>query len=87
MQSSPAWGYLAERGLNRNRARRFFAGLAGVSVIYFIGTAWLTVGFLGGDIAKGFTLGVAPFIVIDLIKAIIASAATEGARLWLNRSR
>jgi len=80
-------GYLVERGLNRNRAWRFFASLAGVGAIYFIGTAWLTVGCLGGDAAKGFTLGVAPFIVIDLIKAVIASAATAGARLWLNGSR
>jgi biotin transport system substrate-specific component len=80
-------GYLAERGLNRNRAWRFFASLAGIGVIYFIGTTWLTVGFLGGDAAKGFTLGVTPFIVIDLIKAVIASGATEGARLWLSGSR
>ena len=80
-------GYLAERGLDRNRAWCFFAGLAGVGAIYFVGTAWLTVGFLGGDAAKGFALGVAPFIVIDLLKALIASAAAEGAWLWLNRSR
>ncbi len=80
-------GYLAERGLNRNRARRFFAGLAGVGVIYFIGTTWLTHMFLGGDWTKGWLVGVAPFIVIDMIKALIASATAEGARLWLNRSK
>jgi biotin transport system substrate-specific component len=80
-------GYLAERGLHRNRALRFFAGLAGVSVIYFIGTAWLTRLFLNGDWLKGWTLGIAPFIVIDLIKALIASATAEGARVWLNRSK
>lgn len=79
-------GYLAERGLNRNRALRLLAGLAGVGVIYFIGTTWLTHMFLGGDWAKGWALGVAPFIVIDLVKALIASATAEGARAWLNRS-
>jgi len=79
-------GYLAERGLNRNRALRLVAGLAGVSVIYFIGTAWLTHLFLNGDWAKGWALGVAPFIVIDIVKALIASATAEGARAWLNRS-
>ncbi|MBP7687028.1 MAG: biotin transporter BioY [Thermoflexales bacterium] len=79
-------GYLTERGLNRNRALRLVAGLAGVSVIYFIGTAWLTHMFLGGDWAKGWVLGVAPFIVIDIVKALIASATAEGARAWLNRS-
>lgn len=78
-------GYLAERGLNRNRALRWLAGIAGASVIYFIGTAWLTHLFLGGDWARGWALGVAPFIVIDLVKALVASAAAEGARGWLNR--
>ena len=80
-------GYLAERGLNRNRALRLLAGLAGVGVIYFIGTAWLTHMFLGGDWAKSWALGVVPFIVIDIIKALIASATAEGARVWLNRSK
>lgn len=80
-------GYLAERGLHRNRALRLLAGLAGVGVIYFIGTAWLTHMFLGGDWAKGWALGVAPFIVIDLVKALIASVTAEGARTWLNRSK
>jgi biotin transport system substrate-specific component len=80
-------GYLAERSLHRHRAWRFFASLAGVGAIYFTGTAWLTVGFLGGDVRHGFTLGVAPFIVIDLIKALIASAAADGARVWLSRSK
>lgn len=80
-------GYLAERGLNRNRALRLVASLAGVGVIYFIGTAWLTHMFLNGDWAKGWALGVAPFIVIDIAKALIASATAEGARVWLNRSK
>lgn len=80
-------GYLAERGLNRNRALRLIAGLAGVSVIYFSGAAWLTPMFLGGDWAKGWALGVAPFIVLDVIKALLASATAEGARLWVNRSK
>lgn len=78
-------GYLAERGLNRNRALRLVAGLAGVGVIYFIGTTWLTHMFLGGDWAKGWALGVAPFIAIDIVKALIASATAEGARVWVNR--
>lgn len=80
-------GYLAERGLDRSRALRVLASIAGVGVIYFIGTAWLTQMFLGGDWAKGWALGVAPFIVIDLVKALIASATAEGARVWLNRSK
>jgi biotin transport system substrate-specific component len=80
-------GYLAERGLDRNHALRFVAGLAGVGAIYFIGTTWLTHMFFGGDWARGWALGVAPFIMIDLVKALVASATAEGARLWLNRSK
>jgi biotin transport system substrate-specific component len=80
-------GYLAERGLNRNRALRLVAGLAGAGVIYFIGTAWLTHMFLNGDWSKGWALGVVPFVVFDLIKALIASATAEGALVWLNRSK
>jgi biotin transport system substrate-specific component len=77
-------GYLAEKGLGRNRALRFVAGLAGVAVIYLCGTLWLTFGFLGGDLVKGWTLGVAPFILVDIAKAIIASALAEGTRRCLS---
>jgi biotin transport system substrate-specific component len=78
-------GYLAENGLHRNRALRLVAGLAGVAVIYLIGALWLSFGFLGGDLAKGWALGVMPFILVDLAKAIIASSLAEGARLGLSR--
>ena len=78
-------GYLAEKGLRRNRALRLVAGLAGVAVIYFVGALCLTFGFLGGDLVKGWTLGVMPFILIDLAKAVIASSVAEAARLGLRR--
>jgi len=77
-------GYLAEAGLRRSRVLRFIAGMAGVAVIYLIGTTWLTLGFLGGDWTNGWTLGVAPFVVVDMAKAIIAAGMAEGARLALN---
>ncbi|HEY4687735.1 MAG TPA: biotin transporter BioY [Anaerolineae bacterium] len=77
-------GYLAEKGLHRRRALRFVAGMAGVAVIYLVGAAWLTLGFLGGDWIKGWALGVAPFIVVDVVKAVIASGVAEGARVVIN---
>jgi biotin transport system substrate-specific component len=77
-------GYLAEKGLGRNRGLRFVAGLAGVAVIYLFGALWLTFGFLGGNLAQGWALGVAPFILVDLAKAVIASALAEGTRRGLN---
>ncbi len=78
-------GLLAEHGLRRNHALRLVAGLAGVAVIYLMGMLWLSFGFLGGDLAKGWALGVAPFILVDLAKAVIASSLAEGARLGLSR--
>lgn len=78
-------GYLAERGMNHSRVLRFIAGLVGVAVIYLIGATWLTYSFLAGDWAKGWALGIAPFIVIDLAKAIVATGAAESVRAWLTR--
>lgn len=79
-------GYLAEKGMGQNRILRFIAGLVGVVAIYIVGTAWLTYGFLGGDWAKGWQFGIAPFIVVDVAKAVIASGIAEGLRLWLSRA-
>lgn len=79
-------GYLAEKGLGRLAPLRFIAGLAGVVAIYAIGAAWLTYGFLGGDWAKGWAAGIAPFLIVDLAKAVIATLLAEGAQRWLNRA-
>ncbi len=79
-------GWLAERGTRGNRAWSFAASLIGVAVIYVIGTAWLTIGFLGGDFSRGWALGVTPFIVGDMIKALIAATCAEGARSWIDRA-
>lgn len=79
-------GYLAEKGMGKNQVLRFMAGLAGVVAIYIVGAAWLTYGFMGGDWAKGWEFGIAPFIVVDIAKAVIASGIAEGLRLWLSRA-
>ncbi len=79
-------GWLAEKGARRNRLWGFTASLIGVGIIYLIGTAWLTFGFLGGDFSRGWALGVAPFIVVDVIKALIAATCAEGARSLIDRA-
>jgi biotin transport system substrate-specific component len=81
-----ATGWLAEKDARGKRMWSFVASLVGVAVIYIIGTAWLTIAFLGGDWVKGWALGIAPFIVVDTIKAMIASACAEGARTWIDRA-
>lgn len=80
-------GRLAEKGARGNRVWSFIASLVGVAVIYFAGTSWLTIVFLGSDWSKGWALGVAPFIVADLGKALIAAACAEGGRTWIDRAR
>jgi len=80
-----AAGWLAERGLGRWTLLRFVAGLAGVAVIYTVGAAWLTYGFLGGDWTKGWAFGIAPFLAVDATKAVIATLLAEGTRAWLTR--
>ncbi len=79
-------GWLAEKRARSNRAWSFVASLLGVGIIYLIGTTWLTFGFLDGDFSRGWALGVAPFIVVDVIKAVIAAACAEGVRTWIDRA-
>jgi biotin transport system substrate-specific component len=79
-------GLLAEKGVRANRVLRFIASLLGVAVIYLCGTSWLTLVFLKGNWTQGWSLGVVPFIVVDLAKAIIASAVAESARIWFKRT-
>ena len=79
-------GWLAEKGARGNRTWSFIASLIGVAVIYLFGTAWLTIVFLGGDWAKGWALGVAPFIISDVIKALIAATCAEGLRTWIDHA-
>lgn len=50
----------------------FVASLAGIIVIYFFGAAQLAF-VLKIDATKAIMLGVAPFIVVDLIKAVLVS--------------
>jgi biotin transport system substrate-specific component len=80
-------GWLAAKGAQGSRVWSFIASLVGVVVIYFVGTVWLTMTFLGGDWVKGWTLGIAPFIVADLGKALIAALGAEGACTWIDRAR
>ncbi len=63
--------------------RRLIAGLVGVLLIYLGGTTWLAV-WLGGDWVRAWKLGVAPFLSVDLMKAVVAAAVAHGGRSWLN---
>lgn len=76
-------GLLVERGTQR-MAQRWLAGVAGIAVIYLIGVAVLKVN-TGMAWDAAWTAGVAPFIVPDLAKALVAAALAEGGRSLLLR--
>jgi biotin transport system substrate-specific component len=83
-------GKLAERGQDRSLLTSFTAMLAGTAVIYACGVSWLAyslgVPFYTGDGSDAFTMGLAPFIVGDLIKLVLAAALTPAVWALLRRS-
>jgi biotin transport system substrate-specific component len=78
-----AWvvGFLTERG-ETQMWRRVLAGVAGIAVIYLFGVPVLKT-FLGVDWGQAWAWGGAPFIGVDLGKAIIAASMAEGLRAQL----
>lgn len=64
-------GWLAEAGWGRPAVRVFGAMLIGSALIYLFGAAWLAT-FLGFE--KAIALGVAPFLIGDVVKACLAAA-------------
>lgn len=55
----------------RPAVRSTVAMFAGISVIYLLGMTWLAV-VLDVSIARAFVLGVAPFVLVDALKAVLA---------------
>lgn len=74
-------GWLAQR-LSATRGSRFLAALTGVAVIYAAGVAWLALAL--GDLDAAWRLGVAPFIGLDLGKALVAAVVAESGRRLFN---
>ncbi|MBC7811866.1 MAG: biotin transporter BioY [Burkholderiales bacterium] len=72
-------GLLVERAGTR-LWQRWLAGIAGVAVIYLCGAFVLKILSPGMTWLGAWGNGVAPFIVIDIVKALIAAGLTEGGR-------
>jgi len=73
-----AWlvGRLAERGQDRSPWTAIPAFLAGTVVIYTFGVAWLMQAVPGIDgLGQALAIGVAPFLVGDLLKIVLAGVA------------
>lgn len=67
--------------------QRFLAGIVGIVVIYAFGTPFLKFFFDmfrdGASWQQAWAWGVAPFIGLDLVKALIATTLVEGTRSLL----
>jgi biotin transport system substrate-specific component len=68
-------GLVTERG-PRNVATLVPVMLAGVLVIYAVGTAWLAL-VLGLSTGEAVALGIAPFILLDVLKSVLAAGAAR----------
>ena len=65
-------GYQAEKLPDLSKKKLIFTNLAGIGVIYLTGGLWLASTY-GLSLWTAFLLGVAPFILLDLLKAILAA--------------
>jgi len=74
-------GWLVEHG-GKRVWQRWLAGAAGIVVIYLFGAVVLQA-VSGMDWSKVWAAGVAPFVVPDMLKALIAAGLTEGGRRLL----
>jgi biotin transport system substrate-specific component len=72
-----AVGWLADRGFDRSMPKAFAACLLGVALIHIPGLLWLgtVIGWDKPVLALGFT----PFILGDLVKALLAALAVPAA--------
>jgi biotin transport system substrate-specific component len=80
-------GLISERMANKTRFGYFISGLAGIVVIHLFGLIWLAswVGITDGktwitSLKSAWLMGTAPFVLIDVIKAIIASGIVSGVK-------
>lgn len=71
-------GWAADRSWDRRLATSAIAMLVGSAIVYLVGASWLAV-ILGLDAAAAFDLGVAPFLLGDLLKLALAGALLPAA--------
>lgn len=79
-----ATGWLAERGWDRSVVRLLAVMIAGHVVIFALGLGWL-LQFTGGDLAKAWALGVAPFYVATVAKSGLGALTLPAAWSLLDR--
>jgi biotin transport system substrate-specific component len=85
-------GLMAEHGQDRKLSTSIPAFIAGMTIIYTIGAVWLTqhLGLpltAGAGESSAVSLGVAPFLVGDVFKALLAGALLPAAWRFLDDGR
>lgn len=78
-------GALAKRGADRKVGSTVALLVAGMAIIYTIGTVWLAIDLNLGA-GEAFKLGVRPFLLGDAIKIAIAACAFPAAWRFANKS-
>jgi biotin transport system substrate-specific component len=78
-------GRLAELGWDRNIVGGVGAMLLGSVAIYAIGVPWLAAVAYGGDLQRGITQGMLPFLLWDAVKLGLAAAAFPAAWWFVGR--
>ena len=88
--ASGAIGYLAEKKHDRNFATSLPAMLLGSTIIYAFGAAWLSF-HLNLPLANGeqnaISLGVAPFLVGDSLKALVPARCTTSVWAAISKNK
>ena len=79
-------GWLANRGWDRSVRSSISVMLLGSIVIYLIGVPWLMAS-LGVGLDKGIEFGLAPFVIGDTIKLLVAAGALPLAWRLLGKER
>lgn len=77
-------GWLAEHGASRVW-QRWLAGVVGIAVLYLLGVTHL-MAYAGLDWGAAWAAGAAPFLALDLLKALIAAGLAEAGRALLLRN-
>lgn len=81
-----ALGYAARRGADRSAGRTAIAAIGATALVYVAGLPWLAFS-AGLGLADTLAMGLLPFIVGDVIKAVAASALLPGAWALLGEKR
>ncbi|MGB1287091.1 MAG: biotin transporter BioY [Aggregatilineales bacterium] len=75
-------GFIVEKS-GKHLWQRWLAGLAGIAVIYLFGVSHLAM-YTGMNISTAWDAGAAPFLLLDMVKALIAAGLVETIRYGLN---